>query len=276
MKTDLAELLTESPERLTILVVDGSERLAHLRALYPNAEIHAVTPYEEVAEHETLAPLRILWHVADWQKEILPFPEEMFDRIIAEFALEFAHEPYDVLMALNRRLKETGTLYTSYPNVRYHGMLDLLRAGDFPVRGERRLYAKPEIVRLLNDALYKEIHFTPGERDDDLAAGEEWARKGFANVNDDLSTRTWLVRAQRSTAAGTNLKLLFTPEMRRELARLLHRIEYGVAPEESKAALRALCVREGIFSEYLTDFINEVCVHDARVHAELRELFENM
>ncbi|MFC2418730.1 MAG: hypothetical protein ACFNON_03150, partial [Veillonella parvula] len=25
-------------------------------------------------------PLRILWHVADWQKEILPFPEEMFDR----------------------------------------------------------------------------------------------------------------------------------------------------------------------------------------------------
>lgn len=276
MKTDLAELLTESPERLTILVVDGSERLAHLRALYPNAEIHAVTPYEEVAEHETLAPLRIHWHVTDWQKEILPFPEEMFDRIIAEFALEFAHEPYDVLMALNRRLKETGALYTSYPNVRYHGMLDLLRAGDFPVRGERRLYAKPEIVRLLNDALYKEIHFTPGDRDDDLSAGEEWAREGFANVNDDLSTRTWLVRAERSTAAGANLKLLFTPEMRRELARLLHRIEYGVAPEESKAALRALCVREGIFSEYLTDFINEVCVHDARVHAELRELFENM
>ena len=276
MKTDLAELLTESPERLTILIIDGSERLAHLRALYPDAEIHAVTPYEEVAAHEMLAPLRIHWHVTDCQKEILPFPEEMFDRIIAEFALEFAHEPYDVLMALNRRLKETGTLYTSYPNVRYHGMLDLLRAGDFPVRGERRLYAKPEIVRLLNDALYKEIHFTPGDRDDDLSAGEEWAREGFANVNDDLSTRTWLVRAERSTAAGANLKLLFSAETRRELARLLHRIEYSVAPEESKAALRALCVREGIFSEYLTDFINEVCVHDARVHAELRELFENM
>ena len=46
MKTDLAELLTESPERLTILIIDGSERLAHLRALYPDAEIHAVTPYE--------------------------------------------------------------------------------------------------------------------------------------------------------------------------------------------------------------------------------------
>lgn len=276
MKTDLAELLTESPERLTILIINGSERLAHLRALYPNAEIHAVTPYEEVAEHETLAPLWIRWHVLDWQKEDLPFPEGMFDRIIAEFALEFAHEPYDVLMALNRRLKETGALYTSYPNVRYHGMLDLLRAGDFPVRGARRLYAKPEIVRLLNDALYKEIHFTPGDRDDDLSAGEEWAREGFANVNDDLSTRTWLVRAERSTAAVANLKLLFSAETRRELARLLHRIEYGVAPEESKAALRALCVREGIFPEYLADFINEVCVHDARVYAELRELFEDM
>lgn len=276
MKTDLAELLTESPEWLMILVVDGSERLAHLRALYPNAEIHAVTPYEEVAEHETLAPLGVRWHVMDWRTENLPFPEETFDRIIAEFVLEAAYEPYDVLIALNRMLKETGALYTSYPNVRYHGVLDLLRAGDFPVRDGRRRYAKPEIVRLLNDALYKEIHFTPGERDDNRAAGEEWAQAGFANLNDDLSTRTWLVRADRSTAATANLKTLFSPETRRELARLLHRIEYGVAPEESKAALRALCMRAGIFSDYLSDFIGEVCIHGERVHADVRELLEKI
>ena len=273
MKTDLAELLTESPERLTILIIDGSERLAHLRALYPDAEIHAVTPYEEVAAHETLAPLRIHWHVTDCQKEILPFPEEMFDRIIAEFALEFAHEPYDVLMALNRRLKETGALYTSYPNVRYHGMLDLLRAGDFPVRGERRLYAKPEIVRLLNDALYKEIHFFAGERDDDPAEAAAWSSAGFANVSNDLMTRTWLIRAERSTAAAANLKMFFSREVRGETARLLHRIEYGISPAESIDALRALCMREGIFHDYLADFADEICVHRDPVARALKDLF---
>lgn len=274
MKTRLIDLLTESPEPLTILVIDGSEQLVHLQALYPNAEIHAVTPYAEVAEHEAAAALDVRWHVMDWQREPLPFPEEMFDRIVAEFVLEFAYEPYDVLAALNRRLKETGTLYTAYPNVRYNRVLELLRAGEFPVRGERRLYAKPEIVRLLNDALYKEIYFTPGDRDDDPGAGAAWAREGFANFNDDLSTRTWLVRADRSTAAAANLKTFFSAETRRELARLLHRIEYGVAPAESIAALRELCVREGIFSDYLADFIGEVCVHAEPVKAELRGLLE--
>ncbi len=269
MKTQLIDLLTESPERLMILVIDGSERLAALRTLYPNAELHAVTPYAEVAEHEALASLDIRWHVLDWQKEALPFPEETFDRIIAEFALEFAYEPYDVLTALNRRLKETGTLYTSYPNVRYHRVLALLRAGEFPVRGERRLYAKPEIVRLLNDALYKEIHFIPGEQDDDLSAGAAWEREGYANFSDDLSTRTWLVRAARSTAAAANLKLFFSAETRRTLARLLHRIEYDIDAEKSIAALHELCAREGVFSDYLADFITEICVHAPRVRRQL-------
>lgn len=179
-------------------------------------------------------------------------------------------------MGLNRRLKETGTLYTSYPNVRYHRVLDLLRAGDFPVRGERRLYAKPEIVRLLNDALYKEIHFIPGEQDDDPSATAAWVHAGFANVSDDLSTRTWLVRAERSTAAAANLKLFFSAGTRRDVARLLHRIEYGVAPAESIAALRTLCMREGVFADYLADFITEVCIHAAHVRGQLGALLEEL
>ena len=118
MKTGLLDLLTQSLERLTILVVDGSEYLAQLRTLYPNAEIHAVTPYGDIAAHCSVAHLSIHWHVLDWRCDPLPFCEEMFDRIIAEFAIESAYEPYDTLMTLNRQLKETGTLYTSYTNVR--------------------------------------------------------------------------------------------------------------------------------------------------------------
>lgn len=273
MRNQLVDLVPPSPERLVILVVDGSKDLVRLRDLCPHAEIHAVTPYEEVAAHEAGAALGIFWHVFDWRHDPLPFAEETFDRILAEFALESACEPYETLMVLNRCLKETGTLYTSYTNIRYHRILAALQEGEFPVRGDRHLYAKPETVRLLNAALYKEIHFFPGEQDDDLTLANAWAEEGFANVSSDLATRTWLIRAERSTSAASNLKLLFSRETRRKTARLLHRIEYDIEPAESLAALHSLCRREGIFRDYLSDFVTEVCIHRAHVHSALHDLF---
>ena len=276
VRTEILELLAPSAERLRILVVDGSEQLARLREMYPNAEMHAVTPYEEIAENEIVAVLGVHWHILDWRRDTLPFAEETFDRIISTFAIECAYEPYDALMALNRALKETGTLYTCYTNIRYHRVLAALRDGEFRVRGDRHLYAKPEIVRLLNDTLYKEIHFFAGERDDDPSAGEAWAAEGFANFSDDLITRTWLIQASRSTAAAANLKLFFSPETRRTIARLLHRIEYDAAAECAVMELHELSVREGIFYDYLSDFIAEVCVHEEKVRAALDDVLDKI
>ena len=270
------DLLAPSAERLRLLVVDGSEYLERLRELCPNAEIHAITPYHEIAEDTHVAALGVHAHVLDWRREPLPFAEETFDRIVAEFAIEYAYEPYDTLMALNRALKETGTLYTCYTNVRYHRVLTALQGGEFPVRGDRHLYAKPEIVRLLNDTLYKEIHFFAGVRDDDPSAGEAWAEEGFANFSDDLITRTWLIQASRSTAAAANLKLFFSQETRRTIARLLHRIEYDASKERAVMALHELCVREGVFYDYLSDFIAEICVHEEKVRAILRDVLEEI
>ena len=272
MRTEILDLLAPSAERLCILVVDGSEHLARLREMYPNAEMHAVTPYEEIAENEIVAALGVHWHILDWRRDTLPFAEETFDRIISAFAIECAYEPYDALMALNRALKETGTLYTCYTNIRYHRVLAGLRDGEFRVRGDRHLYAKPEIVRLLNDTLYKEIHFFAGVRDDDPSAGEAWAEEGFSNFSDDLITRTWLIQASRSTAAAANLKLFFSQETRRTIARLLHRIEYDASKERAVMALHELCVREVVFYDYLSDFIAEICVHDEKVRAILSDV----
>ena len=44
VKTEILDLLAPSMERLTMLVVDGSEHLMRLREMYPNAEMHAITP----------------------------------------------------------------------------------------------------------------------------------------------------------------------------------------------------------------------------------------
>ena len=97
-------------------------------------------------------------------------------------------------------------------------------------------------------------------------------RRGQRRASRISATRIWLVRAERSTAAAANLKLFFSQETRCRIARLLHRIEYDIAAEGAVAELRELCAREGIFRDYLADFITEVCVHEAKVRTVLREL----
>ena len=54
---------------------------------------------------------------------------------------------------------------------------------------------------------------------------------------------------------------LTEPEVRKDLARILHRIEYDVQRQENIVRLQRLCQQEGIFPDYLQDFIEETCYH---------------
>ena len=274
MKHDITDLLVGSLEPCRWLVVESLEHLAKLRSLYPQAAITVVTRYEEAAELSALAGLGIDWHILDYREQHLPFAEASFDFILAEPVLTEAWTLYDTMMDISRKLTDTGKLYTAYLNIRYHGVLAQLREGIFPVR-DKHLYAKAEIVRILDDAVFKEIDFLPGWQDDDLTDGEAWVAQGFANFSQDLSTSKWLVEACRSTAAVANLKGLYDRETRKQLARLLHRIEYGVDTQKNLAELKKLCEVQMIFAEYLSDFVHEVCVHPERVLALVHSAKEN-
>ena len=61
-------------------------------------------------------------------------------------------------MDISRKLTDVCVLYGDFLNVRYIGVLEALQQGEFPVR-EKHLYAKTEMVRLLDDTLFKEIDF---------------------------------------------------------------------------------------------------------------------
>lgn len=249
----------QGPAPLRVLVLETSRLLPAIRTKLPNARITAVTEYDVVPEAVELRDLGITWSVLDYRTQVLPFAAGSFDLIVAEPALSYALEPYELLMSLGHLLTDVGTLVTAFRNVRYHGVLEKLMAGEFPER-ERHLYAKKEIVRLLNDTLYKEITFAPGEQDAE-GSGAQFAAMGFEDVASDLATAVWLVKAARSTAEVANLKSLYTKKTRTKLARILHRIEYDVEREKNLRALQELCEREGIFPEYLRDFIREVVVH---------------
>ena len=84
---------------------------------------------------------------------------------------------------------------------------------------------------------------------------------GFDNFDDDLQTEFWLVRASRSMPELALLKSMFTPEVRADLSRILHRIEYDIATEDSVNNFWKLFDAEGIFPDYAAEFINSVVIH---------------
>ena len=195
----------------------------------------------------------------------LPTAPKIFDLIVARDVLTVGENFYARLMAFNHLLKDSGALLTEFFNVRFVGVREGLRRGKFS-NNERRLWAKADVVKLLDDAIYKEIHFLPGARE--LIRNEElgirnWVEFGFENYNEDLATRIWLVKACKCTAEVAALKEIFTPEVRADLSRILHRIEYDLDAEENFRRLIELRNREGIFDEYLSDFINQVVVHSS-------------
>ena len=239
---------------IPVLLIEAIEFLPDLRKILPAAKIALMT--DEVTP--------IIKKICDNYRadlvDELPIAPKIFEIIIAPKVLTVGENFYTTLMAINHLLKDSGFLLTKFYNVRFVGVLENLRHGRFS-SNEQRLWAKGDVVKLLDDAIYKEIHFLPNAQEN--FSVNDWIAFGFDNFSDDLLTKIWLVKACKCTAEVAALKDLFTHEVRAELSRILHRIEYDIDAEENFQRLIKLCDREGIFDEYLSDFINQVIVHES-------------
>lgn len=239
---------------IPVLLVEDEKFLAGLRKILPAAKIALLK------KNPTLETKKFCNEFKADLIDELPTAPKIFELIIARDVLTADENFYARLLAFNHLLTYSGALLTEFYNVRFVGILERLRRGKF-FDNEQRLWAKADVVKLLDDAIYKEIHFLPGVREKIFA--DDWIDFGFENFNEDLSTKIWLVKACKCTAEVAALKEIFTPEARAELSRLLHRIEYDLDAEENFLRLMKLCEREKIFDEYLSDFINQVVVHAA-------------
>ena len=262
----LLKFIPPNVGKISVLVIESLSYLRELRELLPTAQILVLTEFAETKSE--FSDLHLDWILGDYKRFNFSIDENIFDIIIAEDCFTFVYEPYKTIFGINRWLKETGFLVTQFESIRYIGVLESLKKGYYPER-ERRLYAKTEIVRLLNDALFKEISFTPNDRIEyDI---DDWIAFGFDNYNDELLVKNWIVKACRSTAEVAALKSFYTPAVRRELSRLLHRIEYDIDRAENIDRLRDFCEEHQIFDDYLFDFIEQVVVH----RDNLAEIFIN-
>lgn len=225
-----------------VLLIESEKYLAGVRKLMPNAQFVILNSWE------------------------LPTEPKIFDVIIAENCLTYGENFYRRLAELNHLLKDSGFVLTQFLNVRFVGVLENLRRGEFTAQ-EKRFWAKWDAVKILDDANFKEINFLAGEKL--KISVREWENFGFDNFNDDLATKIWLVKACKCTPEVVALKEMYTPEIRAELARLLHRVEYDIDAEKNLAALLELCRRENIFSEYLADFIEQTVIHKEKIFSKL-------
>ena len=254
----LLDLIVPSEEQKKVLVIEGGLCLAKLREKLPQAEITAVSADKYAEEDFPVSGVKFL--TADYTAESLDFAEKTFDYIIAPRALELCGNPQDIAAGIGQFIKDTGFLLTSFLNIRYWKIIRELRDGHF-FYFCRHMYTKEEMDRLLCASFYKDTVFTPIKN----AAPQDFLQQlldiGFENRRDDLETEIWLVKAGRSTPEIAALKSLYTAQIRKELARLLHRVEYDVERERSLIELQELCEKENIFVDYLAEFMIQTVVH---------------
>ena len=252
IKPSLTEFISGEDFFEKILVVESFAYLEPLRERFPMTEIFFITANEELNYPNTI--------YLDYREERLPFAEEFFDAIIGDLTLEVVTNPQDIAAGFSKYIKQTGCWLTSFRNIRHWKVLEKLMRGAFGGIISR-LYTRTEFERLLYASFYKEVQVLPLKKKSPPELLERLITCGFDNFDDDLQTEFWLVRASRSMPELALLKSMFTPEVRADLSRILHRIEYDVATADSVKNFWKLFDAEGIFTDYVAAFIRSVVVH---------------
>ena len=265
IQPQLLSFLAPSDAPLVILVVESLTYLPQLRAMYPQAKLYAVAADADAFEKPAYAGLGVHFTQLDYLAEPLPFGPETFDYILSDLLLEYAGNPQDIAAGFSQFLKQTGALCTSFRNIRHWSVLEDLMDGHY-YQVVARLFAKPEFEKLLYASYYKDVRVRPQRRAAPAGVVEKLVAAGFDNVHDDLETEYWLVCAARSMPELSLLKSFFTAAERKELARLLHRIEYDVDIEQQAAAFWAFYHRVGLFPDYTANFVREAVFHPAQFY----------
>ena len=268
IRPELLTFLTASELPLRILVVESLVYLPELRAMFPEASLYAVAADADRFERPEVSGLGVQFLELDYLAEPRPYGPEFFDYIISDLTLEQAGNPQDIAAGFSHFLKQTGAFLTSFRNIRHWSVVQELMDGHY-YQVVARLFAKPEFEKLLYASYYKDVRVRPQRRTAPEGVVDHLVAAGFDNLHDDLETEYWLVFAARSMPELSLLKSFYTAEQRKELARLLHRIEYDVDLPAQVMAFWLFYAHVGLFPDYAANFVKEACFHPERFYRHL-------
>jgi len=178
----------------------------------------------------------------DVEEVDLPFDEGYFDCMILADILEHLKAPLSTLKRLRKHLSDSGVIVASIPNVRYHGVIDMLVEGHWKYRDEGilgknhlRFFTRKEIESLFEEAGFEITGMTA---DIDPA---------YNALKDPLSGEISFGRVSLSGLAPEELKDLFVfryllkaQKSGIEVLRLKHAVKTAIeagAPDRAKKAL---------------------------------------
>ena len=252
-----------------ILVVESSAYIEELTKRFPTAEIFFVTADEDAAEKFSCY-VKVKTFVLDYREERLPFEGEYFDAIIGDLTLEVVGNAQDIAAGFSTYIKQTGVWLTSFRNLRHWQVLEKIMRGEI-FDTVSRLYTRKDFERLMYASFYKDVRFLPQIKKAPAEILDRLLECGFENFGGDLEAALWLVRAARSMPELALLKSMYTPEVRAEFSRLIHRIEYDVELEDSVKSFWKLYDAAGMFSDYAKNFIDEVVIHRDNFYTNIKK-----
>ena len=121
-----------------VLVIDAPEILSNLRKLLPDARIAFMTTERTSAIEKICRDARADLLIGNYSRGELPTAPKIFELILAPKILTLDETLYPTLLALNHLLKDSGALLTQFTETHW---------------------SKARLVKLLDDAIYKEIRF---------------------------------------------------------------------------------------------------------------------
>lgn len=216
------------------------------------------------------------FETAAWGASFTASEHSRFSLIVLAPGIEEMSAPEAWLESLQALLAPDSALVVPFRNPWHWSVFRAwcegdLRYGANPLLlGQGRLFSFPELVRLAKLAHYEDfavrqcIEEGPAET---LAAMQ---RCGVQGEHQETETAWWIIRLAVLDARTARLKASYTEDVRRLLARLLHRMEHGIEERATVEALRRLLSESGIDGDYLDAFVANTAADAAVMRTVLR------
>ena len=182
------------------------------------------------------------------------------------------------LLPLREHLACDGKVISLWGNVQHWSVVRDLLCGTWyssnnPIFQEvhHRLFSVNEILDLFRFLRYERV------RADYLVqhGDETYLKKlqAFSGIKNRLLLETtfWCMEARPFNEEITSLRGQLTPELRKEFARILRRIEHGIEEEANCSLAQAFCKGQEISEEYLRAFVRSVTMQPRQVLEKLQE-----
>ena len=215
---------------------------------------------------------------AAWEEALPAAWHGRFSLIVLAPGVEELSAPESLLESLQDFLvPQKGAVVVPFRNPWHWSVFHAWLAGDLHygtnplLAGRGRLFSFPEVVRLAKLAHYEELavrQIIEEGSEETLAAMQSC---GVQSGHRETEASWQVVRLAVLDARTARLKERYTAEVRRLLARLLHRLENGIEAAETAEALRRLLAESGIDGGYLEEFVSNTAADAAFMRGILQK-----